>query len=101
MILNQWFKNTFQIFSVATLVIWSSIGTVYAEQRDIEQIRWKSEAQVRSILGNPKSIQGPIGTHASYTLWKYDDFTVAFANNRAFHMFEHSSLQKFVLDEDR
>lgn len=67
----------------------------------LEQIRWKSEDQVRSLLGDPKSIRGPIGTHASYQLWNYEGYSVAFANNRAFHLFDENSLKKLQLEEQR
>jgi hypothetical protein len=67
----------------------------------IEQVRWKSEDQVRALLGEPKSIRGPIGTHASYELWSYEGFSVAFANNRAFHLFNENSLHKIQLEENR
>lgn len=69
--------------------------------QSVEQVRWKSEQQVRNILGEPQSKSTPIGTHASYSLWNYGDFTVAFANNRAFHLFKKGSLKKVVLEEDR
>ena len=77
-------------------------GASIAQQNvDLEQIRWKSESQVRSLLGEPASIHGPIGTHASYTLWKYEGFTIAFANQRAFHLFDQDSLRKIELIESR
>lgn len=69
--------------------------------QDVEQVRWKSESQVEAVLGEPQSKTTPVGTHASYTLWKYDGFTVAFANNRAFHLFKNDSLRKMALDENR
>jgi hypothetical protein len=72
-----------------------------ASAQDINDIRWKSEAQVKAVLGEPNSVSTPIGTHASYTLWQYNDFTVAFANNRAFHLFGKNSLQKLNLNENR
>jgi len=59
----------------------------------LEQIQWKSETQIRELLGEPESIQGPTGTHASYVLWKYADFTVAFADQRATHVFQRDSLK--------
>lgn len=68
---------------------------------DIDRIRWKTESQVRELLGEPTSVHGPVGTHASYTLWKYPDYTVAFANQRAFHMFDKNSLHKIELNESR
>jgi len=72
-----------------------------ATAQNVEQVRWKSESQVRQILGEPISKTAPVGTHASYTLWKYDGFTVAFSNNRAFHLFKNSSLNKVGLNENR
>lgn len=72
-----------------------------ASAQNINDIRWKTESQVRAALGEPNSMSVPIGTHASYTLWQYDNFTVAFANNRAFHMFNKDSLQRMDLNEKR
>lgn len=72
-----------------------------ASAQDVNDIRWKSEAQVKAVLGEPNSVSTPIGTHATYTLWQYNDFTVAFANSRAFHLFNKDSLQKVNLNEDR
>lgn len=77
------------------------IATGPAMAQDIEEVRWKSESQVRALYGEPQSITAPVGTHATYTMWKYQDFTVAFANNRAFHLFKKDSLKKFELREDR
>jgi len=68
--------------------------------QDVSEVRWKSEAHVKSLYGEPNSIQGPIGTHATYQLWKYDNFTVAFSNSRAFHLFSTSS-SKMSLGENR
>jgi len=68
---------------------------------NLDDIRWKSESQVRALLGDPQSIRGPIGTHASYQLWEYQGFSVAFSNNRAFHLFDEGSLRKLVLEENR
>lgn len=67
----------------------------------VEQVRWKSEQQVRALLGDPKSVRGPIGTHATYELWQYEGFSVAFANNHAFHLFDENSLRKIQLEENR
>jgi len=72
---------------------------LYAQ--DVDDIRWKSENQVRDLYGEPNTVHGPVGTHASYSLWKYDDYTVAFANNRAFHLFKKDSLTKLQLEEER
>lgn len=69
--------------------------------QDVEEIRWKTEQQVRELYGEPNTVHGPIGTHASYILWKYDDYTIAFANSRAFHLFKNDSLTKLQLEEDR
>ena len=93
-------NQTFKSFLLAMALAYSA--SVGAQQKvDLEQIRWKSEAQVRSLLGDPISVHGPIGTHASYTLWKYENVTVAFANQRAFHVFAKDSLKKIVLEENR
>lgn len=67
--------------------------------QEVNDIRWKSESQVRAILGEPLSATSPVGTHASYTLWRYDGFTVAFANNKAFHLFKNNSLDRIDLDQ--
>ena len=86
-------KRIFQslIFVVAVLL---SSGTLNAQQiPTVEQIKWKSEAQIREMLGEPQSTQGPIGTHATYSLWQYPDFTVAFSNQRAIHVFDKDSLK--------
>lgn len=69
--------------------------------QDINEIRWQSEERVRSLYGEPNNIVGPIGNHASYTLWKYSNFTIAFANQRAFHVFDKDSLHKIELNENR
>ena len=74
-------------------------GSVNAQ--DINQIRWKSESQVRQILGEPTSITKPVGTHATYTMWKYPGYTVAFSNSKAFHLFRHDSLQRYGIEENR
>ena len=80
-----------------TLALVGFSSTLQAQ--NINDIRWKSESHVRSVYGEPNSIQGPIGTHASYQLWKYDGFTVAFSNNRAFHLFSTGS--SVELQEER
>ncbi len=79
----------------------SGLFSSLAQAQSVSDIRWKSEAQVRQIVGEPNIITPAVGTHASYTMWKYDDFTIAFANNRAFHLFHKDSLKKIVLDENR
>ncbi len=83
---------------VASLMF-SVLGQAFAQ--NVEQVRWKSEAQVREILGEPKSVTPPVGTHATYTMWRYENFTVAFANGKAFHLFGNDSLRKLELDENR
>lgn len=86
-----------------TIVIFLLIAffSVSSQAQKINEVRWKSEAQVRALYGEPDSISQPTGTHARYVLWKYPDFTVAFANNRAFHLFKKDSLKKFELNENR
>lgn len=95
--LNQLVKSLMLLIALT-----SGVLSQASFAQNVEQVRWKSESQVRSLFGEPNSIQGPIGTHASYTLWKYDGFTIAFANNRAFHLFNKNSLRKEVeLNENR
>ena len=72
-----------------------------ANAQSINDVRWKSANQVRQILGEPISISEPTGTHATYTMWRYADFTVAFSNNKAFHLFQNNSLRQFELRENR
>jgi len=86
-----------KILVFITLFFISSVS----QAQSIKDIRWKSESQVRAILGEPQSITPPVGTHASYTMWRYADFTVAFANNKAFHLFRNDSLRRFELQENR
>ena len=94
-------KNIFCLSMIFMFSVTASLAQAQQTVPDVEEIRWKSEAQVRKLLGQPNSIHGPIGTHASYTLWKYDKFTVAFADNRAFHLFDKNSLHKIELQENR
>ena len=68
--------------------------------QNVDEVKWKSEQQVRDLYGEPNLILGPIGTHASYSLWKYAGFTVAFANSRAFHLFNNRSLTKSQTEKD-
>lgn len=72
-----------------------------AETINSVDVKWKTESQVRDLYGEPMSIHGPIGTHASYTLWKYEDAYVAFSNNRAFHRFSPDSLKKIELIDSK
>ena len=87
------------LFSTLLVINVFCLSAVNAQE--VDEVRWKSEQQVRDLYGDPISVHGPVGTHASYILWKYDDYTVAFANNRAFHLFNKDSLTKIVLEEDR
>ena len=102
MILNQTLNSISKsILGITVILLAVSSTTAFAQAPELQEIRWKSESQIRSLLGEPESIRGPIGTHASYKLWKYADFTVAFANERVFHMFKKDSLTKFELNENR
>ena len=83
------------------LCLYGLLFASVASAQNINDVRWKSEAQVKAVLGEPISITPPVGTHASYTLWKYDNFTVAFANNKAFHLFDKNSLKQVKLNEER
>jgi len=86
--------------AMLSVVVFAGLtGQAFAQ--NVDQIRWKGESQVRTILGEPQSVTPPVGTHASYTLWKYDGYTVAFANGRAFHLFGKNSLRKVDLNENR
>ncbi len=88
--------------AIGSLISCALFGvSVGASAQSIEQIRWKGEEQVRKILGEPQNKRGPVGTHASYTMWDYGDYTVAFANKKAFHMFRKNSLKKVDLNENR
>jgi len=92
-----------QINLITFLVAFFSLVTVFGVQaQHVDEVRWKSEAQVRALYGDPDSISQPTGTHASYVMWNYPEFTVAFANNKAFHLFKKDSLKKtFELNENR
>ena len=94
--LNQTVRLTLLVAALSGCVLTSS---AYAQ--NVDQIRWKSENQVREILGDPQTITPPVGTHATYTLWKYDGFTVAFANSKAFHLYRTDRMRKMQLDEER
>ena len=82
----------------------ASSSSVFAQnsvEQRLSELRWKSESTVKSSLGEPASIRGPIGTHASYALWNYEDLTVAFADGRVFHVFNSYSMNKETTDEDQ
>ena len=97
-LLNEPFSSAIPavLLSLACMV---ASGVVNAQT--VDDIRWKSADQVKAILGEPISSTPPVGTHATYTLWQYETFTVAFANNHAFHMFDKNSLKRFELEENR
>ena len=97
--IGQFFKNTLKRV-ISTLLLVLTFG-LNVQAQSVDDVRWKSESQVRELYGDPLSVQGPIGTHANYVLWKYADFTVAFANSRVFHVFKKDSLTKVVLQENR
>jgi len=75
--------------------------TGIANAQDVREVRWKSADKVRAMYGEPRSVRGPIGTHASYTLWSYDGFVVAFANGKAFHLFSTAEAAALNLNENR
>ncbi|MEO0367889.1 MAG: hypothetical protein AAF197_03780 [Pseudomonadota bacterium] len=86
---------------VALLLIVMPSSAIQAETQLLE-IRWKSEQQIRDAYGEPNAISNPVGTHASYVKWEYDDFVVVFANGNAFHQFKKDSLTKTLqLEEGR
>ena len=87
-----------KVLFAATITV-CFVGQAMAE--NIDRIRWKSTEQVRVILGEPQSITSPVGTHASYTMWRYNNYTVAFANGKAFHLFGKNSLRNVDLRESR
>jgi hypothetical protein len=102
MTLNQALNSFIKSIVVALTMSLTSMSAIAATATpELNQVRWKSESQIRSLLGEPKSVRGPIGTHASYVLWQYDEFTVAFANKRVFHLFKKDSLTKFEMIENR
>lgn len=92
-----------QRFKLKTLLValMASMFSAAISAQDVSQVRWKSEAQVTDILGEPANKSTPIGTHATYSLWTYDGFVVAFANSRAFHLFRIDGSKKMQLQEDR
>lgn len=80
----------------------ASLGSISAvNAQDVSEVRWKSADKVRAMYGEPQSVRGPIGTHASYTLWSYEGFVVAFANEKAFHLFNTLAGESINLNEDR
>ncbi|WP_353410700.1 hypothetical protein [Arenicella sp. 4NH20-0111] len=83
-----------RIASILFLCLISVAAPKIVHAQSIEDVRWKSEAQVEKLLGQPQRKTSPVGTHASYTLWKYDGFTVAFADSKAFHLFKDDSLNE-------
>ncbi len=98
---NQRLKLRFRMSRLVVIFYGSFLVISIANSQQVEEVRWKSESQVRELYGEPNTVHGPVGTHASYMLWKYDDYTIAFANNRAFHLFKKDSLTKLQLEEER
>lgn len=90
-------ENTMKIILFTILIFTAGM----ANAQSINDVRWKSASQVRQILGEPISISQPKGTHATYTMWRYPGYTVAFSNNKAFHLFQNDSLRQFELRENR
>jgi len=95
-VLNQTFKLKIVVIALITGLVAGA-----ANAQDVDQVRWKSESQVTDILGEPASKSTPIGTHATYSLWTYDGFVVAFSNSRAFHLFRVDGENKMQIDENR
>ncbi|MGK0374705.1 MAG: hypothetical protein ACJA2E_001177 [Arenicella sp.] len=93
-------KNQMLMQKVALAVILCACFLSSAMAQSVDQVRWKSAEQVRVILGEPQSVTSPVGTHASYTMWKYENYTVAFANGRAFHLFKKNSLRLRNFDQE-
>lgn len=95
-------RFTYRVFLLCMVCIATSTS-VFAQTaaERLAELRWKSESQVKLLLGEPSSVHGPKGTHASYVLWKYDNMTVAFSNGRVFHVFQPDSLRKIGLEENR
>ena len=68
-----------------------------AQQENLkERFLWQSPDQVRAGLGEPNSVRLPVGTHATYTLWEYEQVIVAFANERVIHVFDKNALHKTI-----
>ena len=99
MILNQ--KLIARISTVLALFLISFGGISAVNAQDVTEVRWKSADKVRAMYGEPQNVRGPIGTHASYTLWSYDGFIVAFANEKAFHLFNTATSESLNLNENR
>lgn len=49
---------------------------------------WQNAETVQARLGAPIAERAPVGTHASYSLWVYEEVVVAFANGRVIHVFD-------------
>ncbi len=88
-------KTIKYLLSVAVM---SGLLTAIAHAQSIDQVRWKSQDKVLALLGEPLSKSSPVGTHATYQLWTYDEFIIAFANQRAFHMFFKDGFTKTTLN---
>ena len=82
------------------LLLLAAVNVVADELRD--QYAWQSQEQIRATLGEPNTKTDPVGTHAQYERWVYDDLTVTFANGSVIHVFKNNSLRKTIeLNEDR
>ena len=70
-----------------------------SELPNLDEFRFRSDSFVLERLGEPQRRSEAIGTHASYSLWTYPNFTVAFANRRVIHVFSKDSLRRVELVE--
>jgi len=82
---------------ICLTIVLASLFVNHAQAQTIEQVKWKDKEEVRQLYGEPENVRGPIGTHASYIIWEYPKFSVAFANDKAIHLFRKDSLKKVVL----
>ena len=85
----------------ALVALFCSLMMTAVSAQSLNDVKWKDQQQVRNLFGEPQKIRGPVGTHANYSLWEYSDFTVAFSNQRAFHLFRKDSLISPSLNEKR
>ena len=86
------------MFSAAVILVFlGGVNDLMAQPEGLkEQLLWQSQGQVRAVLGEPNSVRLPVGIHATYTLWEYDQVIVAFANERVIHVFDKNALHKSV-----
>lgn len=100
--LKQTRTRSVRAFSLISLtLLCGSLFVNSAQAQTASDIKWKGQAQIKRMYGEPRTVRGPIGTHASYAIWEYADFSIAFANNKAFHLFRNDSLKKVVLQQQR